>query len=335
MRTVPLLALLVLAPSAYSAAPPVALESTVRKGLRRLERGATRYVGNRQCFSCHHQALTLAALTSAKRRGFAIDEKVLKQQLAFTLDTFRPHLKQIVKGYKVPGGNTMAGYALFALECAGHKADASTAALVEYLLVRQRRDGSWPALMPRPPSEGSRFTNAAMALRALRAYGPADDAKGAKDLRKRIEAASKRGRAWLLANKPRDTEDRLFRLRALVTAGAESKLLAAARRELLGQQLRDGSWAQLPDRAGDAYATGAVLMALRQAGVRPDEPAYRKGVRYLVRTQTGAGAWLVTTRSRPVQVFFDNGDPGGKSQFISFAATGWAVLALLETFPAL
>jgi hypothetical protein len=32
-------------------------------------------------------------------------------------------------------------------------------------------------------------------------------------------------------------------------------------------------------------------------------------------------------------VFFDNGDPHGKSQFISFAATGWAVLALLETVP--
>jgi hypothetical protein len=34
-----------------------------------------------------------------------------------------------------------------------------------------------------------------------------------------------------------------------------------------------------------------------------------------------------------LQLFFDNGDPGGKSQFISFAATGWAVLALLEQFP--
>jgi N-acyl-D-amino-acid deacylase len=41
----------------------------------------------------------------------------------------------------------------------------------------------------------------------------------------------------------------------------------------------------------------------------------------------------VQTRSRPVQVFFDNGDPGGKSQFISFLATGWATLALLEACP--
>jgi N-acyl-D-amino-acid deacylase len=316
-----------------AAAPPNTPDAAVRKGLRRLEQGATSYIGNRRCFSCHHQALTVTALTSAKRRGFRIDARVLKKQLAFTLDTFRPHHKQIVKGYKVAGGNTMAGYALLVLECAGHKPDASTAALVQYLLVRQRGDGSWPSLMLRPPSEGSRFTNAALALRALRTYGPKKGAKGADSLRKRVEAACKRGQGWLLKNKPKDTEDRVFRLRALVTIGAEARLIAAARRELLGQQKRDGSWAQLADRDGDAYATGTVLMALRQAGVKASDPAYRKAVRYLVRTQTPAGAWLVTSRSRPVQVFFDNGDPGGKSQFISFAATGWATLALLETFP--
>jgi hypothetical protein len=75
-------------------------------------------------------------------------------------------------------------------------------------------------------------------------------------------------------------------------------------------------------------------MALRRAGVPSDHTAYRKGVAYLLKTQTPEGAWLVKTRSKPVQRFFDNGDPGGKDQFISFAATGWAVQALLECVPA-
>jgi N-acyl-D-amino-acid deacylase len=61
--------------------------------------------------------------------------------------------------------------------------------------------------------------------------------------------------------------------------------------------------------------------------------SYQKGIKYLLDSQKEDGAWIVTTRSRPLQVFFDNGDPGGKSQFISFAATNWAVLALLETIP--
>jgi hypothetical protein len=68
--------------------------------------------------------------------------------------------------------------------------------------------------------------------------------------------------------------------------------------------------------------------------VAADSAAYRKGVAYLLKTQQADGAWLVTTRSRPAQVFFDNGDPGGKSQFISFVATNWAVLALVEILPA-
>ena len=110
-------------------------------------------------------------------------------------------------------------------------------------------------------------------------------------------------------------------------------ILAAARDELLKAQNADGSWSQIPKRDGDAYATATVMMALRKAGVSADHAAYRRGVAYLLKTQTAEGAWLVKTRSRPVQRFFDNGDPGGKDQFISFAATGWAVQALLECVP--
>src|SRR5262249_17481134 len=121
--------------------------------------------------------------------------------------------------------------------------------------------------------------------------------------------------------------------RGLVYAGAHKKEIAAARDQLLKEQRKDGSWAQLPALEGDAYATGAVLMALRQAGLAATDPAYQKGVKYLLATQQEDGAWIVKTRSRPVQTFFDNGDPGGKSQFISFASTNWAVLALLELYP--
>jgi hypothetical protein len=74
-------------------------------------------------------------------------------------------------------------------------------------------------------------------------------------------------------------------------------------------------------------------MALRHAGLAASHPAYQKGVGFLVRTQKEDGSWFVQTRSRPVQKFFDNGDPGGPSQFICMAATGWAVQALLEVFP--
>jgi hypothetical protein len=187
--------------------------------------------------------------------------------------------------------------------------------------------------MDRPPSEGSLFTNCAHALHGLRVYGPARDAKGQEQLHERVDKAVARGKEWLLKNKPSTMEDKVFHLRALVYTEAGAADIAVSREALLKEQKADGSWSQLPDLAGDAYATGSVLVALARAGLAPSDAAYQKGVKFLLGTQRPDGAWLVDTRSRPVQTFFDNGDPGGKSQFISFSATGWAVLALLQTIP--
>ena len=78
---------------------------------------------------------------------------------------------------------------------------------------------------------------------------------------------------------------------------------------------------------------GTTLAALRHAGLEVTHEAYKKGIRYLLNTQRKDGAWVVQTRSPPLQRYFDNGDAGGRSQFISFAATSWAVIALLETMP--
>src|SRR3954464_6827807 len=107
----PLLALL--AAPAPAAAPPGRLDAAVRRGLTRLEKGAASYVTKRDCFSCHHQTHTIAAFVSAKRRGFAVNEKELKAQVEFTLATFRGKLDKVSKGESVGGRNTTAAYALF------------------------------------------------------------------------------------------------------------------------------------------------------------------------------------------------------------------------------
>lgn len=326
----PLLTLMAIGLPAEGAPEPA--RTAIEKGLRRIEQGAASYITKRKCFSCHHQALPILTLSSAERRGFAVPAETLRRQIEFTLEAFKDKDK-IAKGKAVDGASTQAAYALYALEGARHPADQTTAALIRYLLVRQRPDGAWPALAKRPPLEGSLFTNAALALRALRKYGPGKEAKDAPELRAQVEAAFRKGRDWLLDNEPVTTEDKVFHLRALVAAGASTKEITAARDRLLKEQRQDGSWSQMPDRDGDAYATGTAVLALHEVGLKTTDPAYRKAAAFLLATQKPDGSWLVTTRSRPVQVFFDNGDPGGKSQFISFASTCWAVLALLEQFP--
>jgi N-acyl-D-amino-acid deacylase len=110
--------------------------------------------------------------------------------------------------------------------------------------------------------------------------------------------------------------------------GAEKDQGQAARERLLAAQREDGGWSQLDGMESDAYATGQSLFVLQDTGFATDELAYRRGVEFLIRTQCEDGSWFVQTRSKPIQVFFDNGDPHGEHQFISIPATSWAVAAL-------
>ena len=80
----------------------------------------------------------------------------------------------------------------------------------------------------------------------------------------------------------------------------------------------------------DAYATGQALVALRESGVVPaGDPAIRRGVEYLLRTQFEDGSWFVRSRAVPIQTYFESGFPHGADQWISAAATAWAVSALV------
>jgi N-acyl-D-amino-acid deacylase len=63
-------------------------------------------------------------------------------------------------------------------------------------------------------------------------------------------------------------------------------------------------------------------------GSSPADDACRRGIEYLLNTQSADGSWFVKSRSKPVQVYFDNGDPHGKDQFISTPGSCWALVAL-------
>lgn len=304
---------------------PEQVRSAIDKGLRRIEQGAANYRKQRACFSCHHQALPLMSLTAARAQGFSVAPERIQDIVDFTLKAFSKK-DAISKGQGVGGANTTVAYALATLAAAGHQPDSTSDALVKFLLMRQRGDGAWPAVANRPPSEGSLFASSAFALGNLRRF--ASDAN-----KRRVEDSLAKGKKWLLANAAKTTEDKVFRLLGLVHAEVAVKEVDAARSLLMGEQRGDGSWGQLLDLAGDAYATGSAVYALRGSGMPVDHPAFRKAVKFLVSTQQDDGSWFVKTRSRPIQTFFDNGDPGGPSQFISFTATNWAVLALLETLP--
>jgi hypothetical protein len=169
------------------------------------------------------------------------------------------------------------------------------------------------------------FTATALSLRSLQLFAPPGRAR---EIARRID----RARAWLAAATPRTTEDRNFQLQGLGWAKAPKEDLQKAWARLLATQRADGGWGQLATLRSDAYATGQILVALHQAGgLAVTDPAYQRGVRFLLRTQLEDGSWFVATRSLPVQPYFETGFPHGRSQFISCAATAWATMALTLT----
>jgi hypothetical protein len=306
---------------------PEEVKTAVGKALPLLWKGAEGHVANRTCFACHNQGIPILAFTTARERGFAVRDEDLKKQLDFIAAFLKGNRDNYRKGKGQGGQVDTAGYALLALEVGGRKADATTEAVVEYLLQRDQDRDHWRTTSKRPPSEVSDFTPTYLALRALRKWGTPDQ----KDrIAKRIDAV----RGWLLEATARDTEDRVFRLWALRAAGVEGKDLRPAVQELVRAQRKDGGWGQTEALASDAYATGSALVALHRAGdLATSDPVYQRGVAFLLKGQREDGSWLVRSRSKPFQTYFESGFPHGKDQFISMAATGWATTALALACP--
>lgn len=312
---------------ADEAVPEKDLREAVTRALPLLQKGAAGHRQQRTCFACHNQGVPILALTTAQKRGFAIDQEDLQKHLQFIDGFLDKNRANFLKGKGTGGQADTAGYALWTLELGGWKANDTTAAVAEYLLQYQKDLDYWRVTANRPPSEASPFTTTYLAGRALETYGTPEQ-------KERIEKKRETVRSWLVKNPARDTEDRVFRLWALKLARADQKDIATAAQELIKAQNDDGGWSQTDKHEPDAYATGTALVVLHQAGdLSPANPVYQRGMRFLLDTQHADGSWHVQSRSRPFQTYFESGFPHGKDQFISCAASGWATTALALALP--
>ncbi len=304
------------------------IQAAVTKAVPWLEKSLVVYAEKRDCYSCHNQGVPLIALKIARSRGFTIDEDAFEGAAALTLADLESARKDYREGRGQPGGATRAGYALWTLEAGDQPGDDTTAAVVQFLLKFDLGRDHWTTSSHRVPMEASHFTTTAVTLLGLRAFAPDEASEVVKN---RVKEA----RSWLVKASPADTEDRVFRLWGLKYAGASNDEIKAATKDLITTQRDDGGWGQISGRSSDAYATGSALVALHEAGGLPTaDPAYRRGLAFLLRTQKNDGTWYVPSRSRPFQPYFESGFPYGTDQFIAVAASGWATAALALAVPA-
>ena len=139
-----------------------------------------------------------------------------------------------------------------------------------------------------------------------------------------------RARTWMRTTIPVTNEERVFQLLGLYWANDERSFIREQGKKLLSRQQQDGGWSQLDSLSTDAYATGQALYALNKSGcLSIGDPAYQRGIEFLLKTQEADGSWHVKTRSYPFVPFVDSEFPHGPDQFISAAGSNWATIALL------
>lgn len=304
---------------------PEKISSAIERSLPLMLKSGEQFIANGEsCVSCHHQSLPAMAIGLARLKGFQVDENDAKDQREAVLTQLDEMREDLLQG-SGPADVLDPAVFLTGLAAEQQKANRAIDAAVQYIINRQRKDGSWKNVQHRPPFQQNDMVNTAFGIRSLKAYCLPGRSV---EIEKRIALA----RNWLLANLPRNPTDEGLRLLGLQWSGATDQTKQSAARRLMKWQRDDGGWAQLSTLPSDSYATGLVLASLRIAGqISLDDIRFKKGIHFLLETQHNDGSWFVQTRSFPVQPYFESGFPHDESQFISISASAWATIALLHS----
>ena len=312
-------------PAQRSAAgtPPAtgAARKAVERALPLIRDVSANFVARGGCVACHAQPLTEMAVTHAHALGWTApipeaEARVAAAQLAGEV----PLLTQLIDA-----GGRPDSVVYQTMQMAEAKVPSSrlTDTIVRYLAAKQRQDGRWEGIGgTRAPIQDGDASRTAMAIRTLAVYAtPAL----ASTYRERITRAA----AWLDAQTPISTEDRVMQLLGLHWAGASHASSSTTRvAQLKSLQRADGGWGQTQFLPSDAYATGQVIYTLRQVGVPASDPALQRGAAFLVTSQAQDGSWHVKNRAMKLQPYFESGFPYGHDQWISHAGSAWAVMGL-------
>jgi ankyrin repeat protein len=326
-------ALLLTLPGLYAASVPAdQIRAAANRAMPAVQAATEGFYKTQECFSCHNHGLPVMAFRMAREHGITLDE-ASAQKIAVKGLIKMPDLTSIdraVEDTTIIDPALGEGWPLIAAEAVGVRPNVVTGVYARRLAAWQKADGHWVTGDARPPQSHGPFTATAVAMRAMRLYMP-------KQFQQETAERTARAKGWLLSAAPRTTEDHVYRLFGLYWAGASAAERAKAVHELLALQRGDGGWAQLPRLQPDAYSTGEALVALAEAGTPVADPAWQKGLRYLLSTQNDQGVWHVRSRMvSPAPVsppYLESGFPYKKDQFLSTDGTCWAIMALATALP--
>src|SRR5256885_17195 len=183
---------------------------------------------------------------------------------------------------------------------------------VDWLVAHQKPDGELPTVAVTDPVLQGSFAPTANGVLGF------DEAfKQTRD--DRYKKARDLGLQWIASSTPETTQDGVFQILALsgFAAATQQSLIQRRVEQLISEEDPNGGWRERPDNKSlgpNAFATGEVLYAFKQAGVSISSPPFLAGVRHLLRTQDESGAWPVHDSQSPDKT--------------KYAPTMWAVIGL-------
>jgi len=280
-----------------------------QRGIDWLEPAAGDWQEHKKCYGCHVQAQTMMGLAIAQTNNYVVNADTLRALADFT------RTKQDDDGHEKDEGSgnqlTPTHFAAMGMayfdEGSGVKNDSTLLRYVDWMIGRVDSTGAFPQDYEQAPIAQGTINSTANAVTSfMQAYAQTGTAK--------YKSAADQGLAFIASEKPKTTQDKVFKVIALSRFGDPAQREAAASivQKLKTEQKADGGWSESPDmKKSDAFATGQVLYAFKEAGVSPESEEFSNGVRYLLRTQDPSGSWT-----------------GSSDRPSSFAPTMWAVIGL-------
>jgi hypothetical protein len=355
MRSLSLASVLLLtvstALSADDSVDPSAVKQAIQKSVSWLETDMQAWRSDHGCAACHHGPMYLWSINVAKRQGYNVDEAQLAEMTNWLLtdDAARifPKSEQAVQqtAGKATAADRMTAammghqnlsqptiymiHALNAMPDQNPLKKRGMEKVITHLASAQKEDGSfagrdaWRPIFNTPQIltlfvvSGLQDTKRA----ASTSLPQGNPLKAAQDfLSQQMPDETQQGLVLRILSEPNASDE------SAGTLDRSSLMKLATQLEQL--QRSDGGWAQTDDRDSDAFATGQALTALHRAGLPLTEPTIQRGIQYLVSTQQSDGTWKMSSRPNP-----ENGKPAEFLNPITYAATAWAAIGLINLVP--
>jgi hypothetical protein len=281
-----------------------------QRGLEWMQQAAVNWWDFSSCFGCHVQGQVIMGQEVALRNGYRVS---------------MPALRMLAEPARTSEANTLEGWAYMGMTLAHSNAvtqtrtDPAILKVAKEVLKRQSKDGSFRVESAHVPIIHGQFDvtgNALVALDWAASHGGVPQYK----------AAWNRAITWVATHVPTTTQDKVFKIVSLVRFGTaeQKKAVWPLVETLTREQQEDGGWKEVAAMDGsNAFATGQVLYAFKQAGVSVLSPTFRRGVDYLLKTQVNDtspnnGIWhAINTQS---------------AERTELAPTMWAVIGLAAAY---